>query len=51
MSIQLIHLYFETGILSMDDRIIITSGSNLMTKRRTRSANRRFCILLLVFCA
>ena len=35
MSFQLIHHYFEAGILAMDDRIIITSGSNLMTKRGT----------------
>jgi hypothetical protein len=35
MSFQLIHHYFEARILAMDDRIIITSGSNLMTKRGT----------------
>jgi pyruvate kinase len=35
MSSQLIHHFYETGILSIRDRIIITSGSNLMTKRGT----------------
>lgn len=35
MSYQIIRHYYEAGILSMDDRIIITSGSNLMTKRGT----------------
>ena len=35
MSYQLIRHYYEAGILSIQDRIIITSGSNLMTKRGT----------------
>ena len=35
MSYQLIRHYYEAGILSMQDRIIITSGSNLITKRGT----------------
>jgi pyruvate kinase len=35
MSYQLIAHYYEAGILSQKDRIIITSGSNLMTKRGT----------------
>jgi len=35
MSYQLIRRFYEAGVLSMEDRIIITSGSNLMTKRGT----------------
>jgi pyruvate kinase len=35
MSYQLICHYYEAGTLSKEDRIIITSGSNLMTKRGT----------------
>ena len=35
MSYNLICHFFEDGMLSLDDRIIITSGSNLMTKRGT----------------
>jgi pyruvate kinase len=35
MSFQLIEHYFKTGVLSRQDRIIIISGSNLMTKRGT----------------
>jgi len=35
MSYQLVEHYYETGILSKKDRIIIISGSNLMTKRGT----------------
>jgi pyruvate kinase len=35
MSYQLIRRFYEAGILSLEDRIIITSGSNLMTKRGT----------------
>ena len=35
MSYKLIAHYYEKGILSKKDRIIITSGSNLMTKRGT----------------
>jgi pyruvate kinase len=35
MSYQLIRHYYEAGILSMEDRIIITSGSNVMTERGT----------------
>jgi pyruvate kinase len=35
MSYQLIRYYIEVGMLSMEDRIIITSGSNLMAKRGT----------------
>ncbi|BBO75795.1 pyruvate kinase [Desulfosarcina widdelii] len=35
MSYQLIEHYYKTGILSEQDRIIIISGSNLMTKRGT----------------
>jgi pyruvate kinase len=35
MSYQLICHYYKAGTLSKEDRIIITSGSNLMTKRGT----------------
>lgn len=35
MSYQLIEHYYKTGVLSEKDRIIIISGSNLMTKRGT----------------
>lgn len=35
MSYQLIRRFYEAGALSMEDRIIITSGSNLMIKRGT----------------
>ena len=35
MSYQLINYYYNADILSKGDRIIITSGSNLMTKRGT----------------
>jgi pyruvate kinase len=35
MSYELIRHFYETGSLAMEDRIIITSGSNLMTKRGT----------------
>ncbi len=35
MSYHLIRHYYEAGVLSLEDRIIITSGSNLMTKRGT----------------
>lgn len=35
MSYHLICCHFEAGILDLEDRIIITSGSNLMTKRGT----------------
>jgi pyruvate kinase len=35
MSYHLIHHHCESGVLSAKDRIIITSGSNLLTKRGT----------------
>jgi pyruvate kinase len=35
MSYMLIHQFYESGILSLEDRIIITSGSNLLSKRGT----------------
>jgi pyruvate kinase len=35
MSYKLVEHYYKTGVLSKQDRIIIISGSNLMTKRGT----------------
>lgn len=35
MSYRLIRQFFEDGVLSLEDRIIITSGSNLLQKRGT----------------
>jgi pyruvate kinase len=35
MSYTLIHQFYKAGILSLEDRIIITSGSNLLSKRGT----------------
>ena len=35
MSYRLIRRFYESGILALEDRIIITSGSNLMSKRGT----------------
>ncbi len=35
MSYELVRRYYNLGLLTLHDRIIITSGSNLMKKRGT----------------